>query len=172
MAPVFERVSAALSRTNALTFVKIDTETQKEIASAYNVTTLPTFMVFRDGKMIEKVGNDARKLPEILKKLASEVKTMSSSGEGSGSAAWRGAELPRGYNDITDQVEVRGCELLNADDDCGTVRVLFDKAAPTTLKAKTSDGKDWVESGADDQLLLFTPFQAMLKLHTLQVGEE
>ncbi|TQN66316.1 Thioredoxin-like protein 1 [Colletotrichum shisoi] len=173
IAPLYEQLSSSLSHKNAVTFVKIDIEAHKEIAAAYNVTSLPTFMIFREGKTIEKVqGADPRKLQEVVKKLAKEVsESGSSSGEASGNSSggsWRGAGLPRGYGDITDQVEARGCELLNADEDFGPVRVLFDTAKPSAL-TKKEGVKDWVESGADDQLLLFMPFQSMLKLHTLQL---
>lgn len=174
IAPLYDQLSSSLSRKNVVTFVKIDVESQKEIASTYNVTSLPTFMIFREGKTIEKVqGADPRKLQEVVKKLAKEV-SESGSGSGAGEASgssgggsWRGADLPRGYGDITDQVEARGCELLNADEDFGPVRVLFDPSRPSAL-TKKQGAKDWVESGADDQLLLFMPFQSMLKLHTLQ----
>ncbi|KAF6828658.1 thioredoxin [Colletotrichum musicola] len=174
IAPLYEQLSSSLSRKDVVTFVKIDVEAHKEIASAYNVTSLPTFMVFREGKTLDKVqGADPRKLQEVVKKLVKEVEggAASGSGEGSGSSSggsWRGAALPRGYSDITDQVESRGCELLNADEDFGPVRVLFDSSKPSAL-AKKEGAKDWVESGADDQLLLFMPFQSMLKLHTLQL---
>ncbi|EQB52415.1 thioredoxin [Colletotrichum gloeosporioides Cg-14] len=175
IAPLYEQLSSSLSRKDVVTFVKIDVEAQKDIASTYNVTSLPTFMVFREGKAIEKVqGADPRKLQEVVKKLVKEVEgggSASGSGEGSGSSSggsWRGAALPRGYTDITDQIEPKGCELLNADEDFGPVRVLFDTSKPSAL-AKKEGAKDWVESGADDQLLLFMPFQSMLKLHTLQL---
>lgn len=84
--------------------------------------------------------------------------------------SWAGAEIPRGYDDISDQVETRNCELLNADENAGSVQILFDKAEPSALKYGKSSSKDFVQSGADDQLLLFIPFQSSVKLHTLQVG--
>lgn len=125
-------------------------------------------------------GADPLRLQSVVKKLSDEVQNLSSgggeasgSGSGSGSggstANWRGAGLPRGYTDITDQIELQRCELLNVDPDAGGVRVLFDGAKPSTLSGGKSSTKDWVESDTDEQLLLFTPFQSMLKLHTLQV---
>jgi hypothetical protein len=78
---------------------------------------------------------------------------------------WNGAELPRGYTDITDQVEIRGCELLNAD---ASVKVLFDTSKPSALN-NAKGSKDFVQSGADDQLLLYIPLQSSVKVHTLQL---
>lgn len=175
---MFEQLSAALSRPNLVTFVKIDTDQQKEVAQAYRVTSLPTFIIFRNGKVADKVqGADPMKLQSVVKKLSEEVQNMGSgdgeasgSGSGSGGSNWRGAGLPRGYTDITSQIELRYCELLNVDPDAGGVRVLFDTAKPSALSGGKSATKDWVESDTDEQLLLFMPFQAMLKLHTLQVS--
>jgi hypothetical protein len=88
--------------------------------------------------------------------------------------AWHGAPLPRGYVDITDAVETRGCDLLNAGKGSGA-SVLFDRSKPSALAksgdaaASSSAAKDYVESSADDQLLLFLPFQSNVKLHTIQL---
>jgi len=177
IAPLYEQLSASLSRPNHITFVKVNVDTQKEIASKYAVTAMPTFMIFKSGQVVEKVkGADPRKLQDVVKKLAAEAEGgPSSSGfggaTGSGSS-WRVGDLPRGYNDVTDQVDIKGLELLNADSDFGTVRTLVDSGKPTGLqkgKASGTASKDWVESDTDEQLMLFMPFQCTLKVHTLQI---
>ncbi|PNY27292.1 Thioredoxin-like protein 1 [Tolypocladium capitatum] len=179
VAPIYETLSVSLSRPNAVTFVKINSDTNLDLAEEYSITALPTFLLFRDGKVTQKVqGANLNELKEVVQKLASEVESLGESSDGSagdGPALWKGAEIPRGYSDITDQVEIRGCELLNADEDAGPVKVLFDGSKPGALNnAKGKDSakdsaKDWVQSGADDQLLLFIPFQSSIKLHTLQL---
>lgn len=156
--------------------MKVNVDNQKEIAAKYGITAMPTFMIFKSGKVEEKIqGADPRKLQAVIKKLAAEAEGgASSSGfgaSGSGSG-WRKGDLPRGYNDVTGEVDVKGLELLNADSEFGSVRVLIDGAKPTGLsggKAAESKGKDWVESDTDEQLMLFMPFQSTLKVHTLQV---
>ncbi|AEO53842.1 hypothetical protein MYCTH_2075498 [Thermothelomyces thermophilus ATCC 42464] len=179
VAAVFEQLSHALSRPNLVTFTKVNTEQQKDVAQAYRVTTIPTFIIFRNGKVADRVqGADPIKLQSVVNKLSEEVQNLASgggeaggsgSGSGSSEANWRGAALPRGYNDITDQIELRSCELLNVDPDAGNVRVLFDTSKPSALSEGKGGAKDWVESDTDEQLLLFMPFQSMLKLHTLQL---
>ena len=175
VAPLFEKLSQTLSRPNLVTFVKVNTDQQKDVAEAYRVTSLPTFIIFRNAKVADRVqGADPVKLQSIVKKLSEEVENLASGGEASGSSggnggSWRGADLPRGYTDVTDQIELQRCELLNVDPDAGGVRVLFDTAKPSALSGGKSTTKDWVESDTDEQLLLFMPFQSMLKLHTLQV---
>lgn len=170
---MYEKLSNSLSRPNLLTFVKVDTEKNPELSAEYNVTALPTFLLFQKGKVIQTVkGANPHELREIIQKLSSELESAGeASGSGSGgNGPWLGAELPRGYSDISDQVEIRNCELLNADEDAGPVKVLFDVAKPGALNGGKDSAKDFVQSGADDQLLLFIPFQGSVKLHTLQVG--
>lgn len=133
-------------------------------------------MVFKNGVEEEKIrGADPQKLQRVVKDLVSIATgaTGSSSSASGSSTGWRTGHLPKGYGDVTDQVDVKGLELLNSDDEFGTVRVLFEDSKPSALdaKGKSEDGKkDWVESDTDEQLMLFTPFQAMLKVHTIQVS--
>jgi thioredoxin 1 len=47
--PVFE--SASTERKH-ITFGKVDTEAQREIAAAANITSIPTLMAFRDGILV------------------------------------------------------------------------------------------------------------------------
>lgn len=96
-------------------------------------------------------------------------------GEGSAKASrWLGSDLPRGYGDITEEVDTQGLDLLNANSDFGGARALFEKDEPSALfkKGKSSAEpmkQDWVESDTDEQLMLFVPFRASLKIHTIQV---
>ncbi|SPN96793.1 related to thioredoxin-like protein [Cephalotrichum gorgonifer] len=174
IAPLYEKCAETFAKPGAITFVKVNTETQKDIARAYRVTSLPTFILFRDGKEVSKVtGADPTKLQEMVNKISDAA--GESSGSGSGGDVWMGAGLPRGYGDVTSQIEPKGCELLNVDDDAPPVQVLFDSTKPSALDEsraaalKASGEKDWIDSGADDQLLLFMPFQSVVKLHTIQI---
>lgn len=47
--PVFE---AASTEREHIKFGKVDTETQREIAAAANITSIPTLMAFRDGILV------------------------------------------------------------------------------------------------------------------------
>ena len=45
-APVFE---AASERHPDVTFAKVDTEDQQQLAAAYGITSIPTLVIYRDG---------------------------------------------------------------------------------------------------------------------------
>ena len=93
---------------------------------------------------------------------------------------WNGAPISTGYSDISDQVDRRGLELLNANNTKGSAVILFQPSAPSSTSAEKGKSNvpsesseepsvDWVESDTDEQLMLYIPFQSTLKLHTIQV---
>lgn len=45
-APVYERVAEA---NPDITFAKIDTDREQELAASFNIRSIPTLMIFRDG---------------------------------------------------------------------------------------------------------------------------
>ncbi|CAL8577081.1 Thioredoxin-like protein 1 [Xanthoria parietina] len=181
IAPIYEQLSAQLSRPQKVTFVKVDTERQKEVAQKYNVASLPTFMIFKDQHVVSTVqGADPRKLSELVKKIAAEADSDGLGGFGEASdsgTGWLGMGLPKGYDNVTDQVDVRGLDLLNADSNFGGARTLFDASKPSALQGGKGKGsaqageetKDWAESDTDEQLMLFIPFQSTLKVHSLHI---
>jgi hypothetical protein len=173
LSTVYESLSNSLSRAGRISFVKIDFDKNGDLAKSHGVTKAPSFLIFRDGKVRDKAqGTNPIELKKFAEKIAKEAQALESGSSSAAASGWRGAELPRGYSDITDQVEIRDCEVLNADDAAGTVRTLFDTAKPSGLdksKGTAGSAKDWVQSGADDQLLLYIPFQSTVKLHTIQV---
>ena len=48
-APVFE---AASERHPGIVFGKVDTEAQQQLAAAFNITSIPTLMAFREGVIV------------------------------------------------------------------------------------------------------------------------
>jgi thioredoxin 1 len=70
-APVFEKAS----ETHAdVTFGKINTEAQQELAGAANITAIPTLMVFRDGILLFR---EAGALPAAaLEELVTQAKAL------------------------------------------------------------------------------------------------
>ncbi|KAK4697972.1 thioredoxin 1, partial [Lecanoromycetidae sp. Uapishka_2] len=182
IAPIFEQLSVQLSRPNKITFAKVNTDQHKDIALTYGIAALPTFIVFKNKEIVENMkGADPRKLQGVVKKLSAEADSDGTNGFGEtsgSSSSWTAMNPPKGYSNVTDQVDVRGLDLLNADSECGTARTLFDGSMPSSLdtgkgkeKATSNEeeGKDWVESDTDEQLMLYIPFMSILKVHTLLI---
>jgi thioredoxin 1 len=70
-APVFEKVSAAHTD---VTFGKIDTEAQQELAGAAGIQAIPTLMLFRDGVLLFRESGALP--PAALEELVSQAKKL------------------------------------------------------------------------------------------------
>lgn len=181
VAPIYEQLSSQLSKPGSITFTKIDTDAQKQIAQTYNISAMPTFLIFKGGRETKRIrGADPKGLNEAVKQLAREAGEAgegSSSGAGAssgGDGQWMGATLPRGYGDVTDSVDLQGLDFLNVDSETGNARTVLDGSKPSSLgkgkgKSEGAAKKDWIESDTDEQLMLFIPFQSTLKLHSLLI---
>ena len=136
---------------------------------------MPTFLILKSSREHKRVtGASPQALQDAVQQLAREADSVDTSAGSSNDGAtgsgetWLGAQIPRGYSDITDQVDVRGLEILNVDNAHGTARTLFDAKAPSGFR-DGKDKKDWVESDTDEQLMLFIPFNSTIKIHSLQI---
>lgn len=144
---------------------------------------MPTFLIFKAGREVHRVkGADPAKLNDAVRRLAQEAEAAGEGADASGSGVgqgWRAFEPPKGYSDVTEQVDVRGLDVLNADSEFGNARTLFEVAAPSCLAAggkgmakadaPTAGKKDCMESDTDEQLMIYIPFQSTVKIHSLQI---
>lgn len=178
VAPFYEQLCSQLSRPNIITFTKVDTEAQKTIAQTYNISSIPTFLVFKAGRETKRIqGANPKALDAAVKQLAQEA---ANAGDGDSAAAssssggpWAAFSAPKGYSDVTDSIDVLGLDFLNLDSEAGDKRAIFSSSKPSSLNAKgraaAEAKKDWIESDTDEQLMLFIPFQSTLKLHSLHI---
>ena len=135
-------------------------------------------MIFKNNQIVSTIrGADAKKLSDAIQEIAAEADSDTSGGFGEASrngSRWLGADLPRGYTDVTEEVDVQGLDLLNANSEFGGARTFFQEGRPSALNGKSKEvtkenDRDWVESDTDEQLMLFIPFRATLKIHSLQI---
>ena len=70
-APIFEDASA---RHEGVTFAKVDTEEQEEIAAGFQIRAIPTLMVFRDGIIV--FSHSGLLPPEALDELVKQTQGL------------------------------------------------------------------------------------------------
>lgn len=69
--PIFEKVSEKYS---TITFAKVDTEAQRDLASLFAIQSIPTLAIFRDGILLYR---EAGALPEAgLEELIKQVQNL------------------------------------------------------------------------------------------------
>lgn len=156
-----------------------------------HVNRLPSFLIFRNNRYVDTIrGANPAELLASIKKLMGDLrgnKDGGRSGEASSSSnsdsGWVGLAFSQGYSNVTAEVDTRGLDLLNFNSDLGTATTLFDESKPSALaidkgKGKTDaggaegeskNGKDWIESDTDEQLMLYFPFKSKLKIQSLQI---
>jgi thioredoxin len=66
MVPILEQVNLQLK--DQLRIVKIDTEKYTELASQYNIAALPTLVLFKQGKPVDKI-EGVMQAPQLVKHL-------------------------------------------------------------------------------------------------------
>ena len=133
---------------------------------------MPTFIIFKNGDAMNTIrGANPQGLLQAVKSITGNGGgAASAEGEGSSSGNWLGAEIPKGYEDITSEIEIKGIDLLNCDVGVAPGKVLLDTKKPSALNGKAkAESADWVESDTDEQLMIFMPFQSSLKIHSLHI---
>lgn len=70
-APIYERVS---EKHPDLVFAKVDTEAEQQLASAANIRSIPTLMVFKKGYLV--FNQPGMLPPEALEDLVTQVKDL------------------------------------------------------------------------------------------------
>ncbi|OCL05946.1 thioredoxin domain-containing protein, partial [Glonium stellatum] len=69
IAPLYEQLSAQLSRPNIITFTKVNTDKQTQVAQSYSITAMPTFMIFKHGHEVSKIrGARTTELSDAVKR--------------------------------------------------------------------------------------------------------
>lgn len=55
ISPVFEQLAAAETKPGRIVFAKVDVDAQKDIASTYGISAMPTFLVLKGSKVVETI---------------------------------------------------------------------------------------------------------------------
>ncbi|KIW09009.1 thioredoxin [Verruconis gallopava] len=75
--PVFEALAKQHSAPN-FTFAKVDVDAQQQLAREYSITAMPTFLLIKDGKVVETVrGANPPALKQVVERTATQAKAES-----------------------------------------------------------------------------------------------
>eukprot|EP00834_Sanchytrium_tribonematis_P004651 NODE_241_length_11910_cov_1.082381.p5 type:complete len:265 gc:universal NODE_241_length_11910_cov_1.082381:4886-4092(-) len=126
-------------------FIKINIDNFKEIAEQYQIKSIPTFITFNNGKVVGTVsGANPPAIDQLLIKLSEISQVQSQPTKG-----------PPGFLSLKPFVLKNQIEGLNVKN-LGVLGIL--------------EGKGSLESDCDEQVIISLPFNATVKVHSLEIS--
>ncbi|KAK6465546.1 thioredoxin [Scheffersomyces coipomensis] len=180
--PVVDQLySDSNARYEYIEVVRVDLDSQRELATNYTITSVPTFVFIENGKESSRV--TGANIPELIKSLdsmnekaknESDVKVRAGNGTSSVSSATENetvkqinALIPKGFESLNSSIDFGGFQALNA----LPLYKTNSEALKNVFKLTTSsdNDKNTVLSDADSQLLFFIPLLNISKVYSILI---
>lgn len=155
--------------------VRVDLDTQRELSARYEITSVPTFLFFREKQVVERI--KGANVPELIKQLdafatqARETDAPPRSGNGrsvnptttTNPLVKEIAEyIPKGYEVLNGSIHFGEFESLN-------VHSLYNKEIKEVFKLDSEFSESSVYSDADSQLLFYVPLMNISKVYSFLI---
>ncbi|KAG7662423.1 txl1 [[Candida] subhashii] len=172
--PVIDQLYSS-GKYDKIEICRVDLDTQKDLATKYQVTAVPTFIFFEQGKEISRIrGADVHGVTNALDSLNVKASVDSSvkarSGNASGSVVLSGVEkevkdfIPKGFEILNSSIDFQRFEALNV------IPLYQDKEVQDLFKLDdANEDRSTVWSDADSQLLFFIPFLNICKIYSVLI---
>ncbi|GAA5887258.1 hypothetical protein JCM6882_002465 [Rhodosporidiobolus microsporus] len=149
IAPVFQRLAGQYA--GRVQFLKVDVDAARDVAARFQVSAMPTFVVMKGSSKVDEMkGANPAGLMALVSKHAP---TGSAANAGSGVPVEKGLE---------------GFSVLSAAIDQSQVHCLNESSDHTLKHLLRGGGDKYLESDADEQLLLQIPLNQAVKLRALR----
>ncbi|SCZ93851.1 BZ3500_MvSof-1268-A1-R1_Chr6-3g08925 [Microbotryum saponariae] len=152
IAPVFQAL--AQQYAGRIQFFKVDVDQAQDVASQFAVSVMPTFVVLNGNKKVaEMKGADPNGLKQLVAKHALAPGASTSAGGSASSSSSSAAPTEKGLEGFT---------VVNSGIDMAQVHCLNESADHTIRHLLRGEGDKYLESDADEQLLLQIPVRPRL----------
>ncbi|SNX87059.1 related to TRX2 - thioredoxin II [Melanopsichium pennsylvanicum] len=166
IAPVYQRLATQNPNT---VFLKVDVDRVQEVAQRYRVRAMPTFLFLKNKSVVDTLqGADPNRLTALVKQhshgassaFSGSGQTLSGSSSSSSASNFFGARgvagLTDGHSSLLKTVEPKRSSALNEKPDRRLQDIL---SGP--------NGGKWLESDADEQLLIHLTFKQQVKISSI-----
>lgn len=143
IAPVFASLSEHPKFSNLL-FIKVNVDNVRAAASKAKISSMPTFVVYMNGKEVERISGAQRQQLEWMIEKYSKMST---------SAKNKGLDDMKGFYPLNNFIDIHQLDCLNVD-----------KTYPFSCIFE-EDG--YLQSDVDEQLLLYIPFKLTVRIFSL-----
>lgn len=165
-------IDQAYGQFQNVEIVRIDLDSQRELASKYNITSVPTFVFLETGKEVDRI-QGANPQALITKLQEFNTKANGQKRRGNGTASEDLITQNSSLKDIKPLIP-KNFEILNATIDYSGYEVL--NCLPLYKDSKTkhvvsldNTEKSAVISDSDSQLLFYIPFLNISKIYSILV---
>lgn len=116
ISPVFDKLAKPHESSTSIIFAKCDVDKAKDVAQACNITAMPTFQFFRQGKKVDEVkGADPQQLTtKIGYYTTAAAKETADGGQGSSTKAGQSSTASTGPASLRPLIDLNNGKLLNA----------------------------------------------------------
>jgi thioredoxin 1 len=77
IAPIYEQLATKNAASDSIAFVKVDVDAQPEIAAKYGISAMPTFLVIKEGDVVQTVrGANPPALKKAIEDASVQAKTL------------------------------------------------------------------------------------------------
>ncbi|WBW72127.1 thioredoxin-like I protein Txl1 [Schizosaccharomyces osmophilus] len=147
ISPVFSQLASKYSGPQFV-FAKVNVDEQTQISSSLGVRAMPTFIFFENGKQIDMLsGANVQALKEKVANIGGKLNGGSASASSS----------VNGYANLRSSIESPQLECLNQSDEYHLRNAL------------DLDSSSYLQSDADEQLMIYIPFLEAVKIHSLSI---
>ncbi|GHJ84816.1 hypothetical protein NliqN6_1218 [Naganishia liquefaciens] len=154
IAPTFQQLSQKFAHVQ---FLKVDVDKVQAIAQKYRVSAMPTFIVIKGGKVVgEMKGANPAGLSSMVSQHAGPVPTASTSGSGTSTAP-----AEPGVESLLPHLFSPHITCLNESSAHGIKTIVGSDAG--------RKGSGWLESDADQELLIHLPFNQPVKIKSISI---
>ncbi|GAA5934901.1 uncharacterized protein JCM15063_003097 [Sporobolomyces koalae] len=148
--PVVQKL--AIEYNGRVQFLKVDVDRAQDLAQEFGVSAMPTFLLLKGSQKLEEVrGANPAALTALVKKHAPPA--------AAGAASTSTAPVEKG---------LEGFASLNSSIDLSQIQCLNEASDHTVRDLLRGGGDKWLESDADEQLLLQIPVNQSIKLRAIR----
>lgn len=77
IAPIYEQLANNFTAENGIAFGKVNVDVQRDVAQRYQITAMPTFVVIKDGNVVDSIrGANPPALKNAITKAAGELSKL------------------------------------------------------------------------------------------------
>ncbi|RCK60980.1 Thioredoxin-like protein 1 [Candida viswanathii] len=166
-------VDQAYVENKNVEIVRIDLDSQRDLAEKYNITSVPSFVFVENGQEVDRItGANVQQLMARLQEFNTKAQGHKRKGKGLGAEDVISSNndlkdikslIPKNFEILNSTIDYSGYEVLNC------LPLYKDSKTRAVVDLKDSLDKSTVVSDSDSQLLFYIPFLNISKIYSVLI---